>query len=221
MSRFEDVFQIPEPCDKLLDDVPWSRSSFCDSCEREIINLSALTRAEAMALIESDDLHCASYWSDASGEVIFADSFVELEQEHVGALRVLRDALWRNAAVLTLPMLLAACEPEPSYQADAVAPLVQLPLDVQVRPGAGRAPSQAPKPAGDELRLGVVKNKVERVDRRYNRDITAVRRVTLKQSLRYLEFIQEERRPHMRRLAGRRARRDKVIEPIIIAEEKK
>ena len=223
MLKFEDVFQIPEPCDKLASDVPSSRSSYCGSCDREIINLSALTRAEAMVLIASDELHCASYWLDDEGEVIFADELMVLAQEQPESLRALSSALWRNAAVLTLPMLLAACEPEPAaHVADAVAPLTAQAV-AEVKPGAGRAPSAplkcdvADAACDPGIRLGVVKNKVQIIEQRHNDHIYAIKRVTLKQSLENVELIQENRQAEVlqsqvrqsyrgRRMAGKRAR---------------
>lgn len=228
MLKFEDVFQIPEPCDKLASDVPSSRSSYCGSCEREIINLSALTRAEAMALIASDELHCASYWLDDEGEVIFADELMALAQEQPASLRAMSSALWRNAAVLTLPMLLAACEPEPPAPvADAVAPLTARAV-AEVRPGAGRAPGAPLKcdvtdvACDPGIRLGVVQHKVQIVEQRYNNNIYETKRVTLKQSLENVELIQENRQAEVlqaqvrhshrgRRMAGKRARPESTL----------
>lgn len=218
MLRFEELFEIPSPCDEFLSDDPGERASYCHACEREILNLSALTRGEATALVQSD-LHCVSYWVDARGEVIFAP---EPSPPHVvqSAQGALRHALWRNAAVLTLPMLLAACEPEVETQrslASSVEPVSWTSGEVQ--PGAGRAP--------EGLRLGVVKNKVDRVKPRYSKDVSKInpktldvtlsalseeglaRPVTFKRAMNDVELLHYERRAaHVR---GRMVRRPHPI----------
>lgn len=187
MSAFRDLLEIPEPCDKFTGRDPKERSGFCHSCEREIINLSALTRAEATKLVESDVLHCAGYWLDAAGEVIFAED----EQAQRGAMRLMANSVWRNAAVLTLPMLLAACEPElgsPQEQATVVEPVVFEPVvKVQAEVGAARQVTLSKAAAESTPRLGEVTNKVERVEHRYNEQIEQVRPATLKGMLRDLD----------------------------------
>lgn len=191
MLRFEELFEIPAPCDEFLSDDPGERASYCHACERESLNLSALTRSEATALVQSE-LHCVSYWVDARGEVIFAPepSPPHIAQSVQGALR---HALWRNAAVLTLPMLLAACEPPSPQQAKAVSPTPQQVLPAhEEAPGAGRAPRVSLRD-GDDVRLGVVKNKVERVGRRDSKDVVPVDRMTLRSALMELEILQQSR----------------------------
>ena len=186
MSAFRDLLEIPQPCDKFTGRDPKERSGFCHSCEREIINLSALTRAEATRLVESDTLHCAGYWLDAAGEVIFAPD----EQAQQGAMRLMAHSMWRNAAVLSLPMLLAACEPElssPQAQATVVEPVVFEPVvKVQAEVGAAR-PVALAKAAASTLWLGEVTNKVERVEHRYNEQLESVKPVTLKGLMRELD----------------------------------
>lgn len=207
MSAFRDLLEIPQPCDKFTGRDPKERSGFCHSCEREIINLSALTRAEATRLVESETLHCAGYWLDAAGEVIFAED----EQAQPGAMRLMAHSMWRNAAALSLPMLLAACEPElssPPAQATVVEPVVFEPVvKVQAEVGAAR-PVALAKAADSTLRLGEVTNKVERVEHRYNEQIEQVRPVSLKGMLRELEVYQGgrvSRKPYRKRAkhAGR------------------
>lgn len=135
-----DLFRIPQPCDRLgASDAP---SSFCAHCQRDIPNLSAMTRAQAEQLKASGQLHCASYWVDARGEIIFADSPEEGAVELERGRGVLMDRLWTGAQVLTLPMLLAACEP--AAPAQAVSPIASV---QPVKSAASPAPAAASAPA--------------------------------------------------------------------------
>lgn len=186
MNELEDLIAIPTPCDKYAGVEPKVRSGFCHACEREIINLSALTRAEALKLLNDEDPHCVGYWRHVGGEVVFAD-----DGGQPGAARLMASGLWRNAAVLTLPMLLAACEPEPAPQQRAVEPLS---LEPRLRATGSSAAPSSPGTAEvecDEVpRLGVVKNKVDHVEHRYNETMEPRKPVRLKDALREYELVQ-------------------------------
>lgn len=195
MSELEDLIAIPTPCDKYAGVEPKVRSGFCHACEREIINLSALTRADALKLLQDEDPHCVGYWRHVGGEVVFAD---DEDEGQPSAARVMASSLWRNAAVLTLPMLLAACEPEPAPQQRVVEPLSFEPR--LKAPGASAAPASAAmsEVECDEVpRLGVVKNKVDRVEHRYDETIEPRKPVRLKDALRQYEVVQGVRQPNV------------------------
>lgn len=208
-----DLFRIPQPCDRLgASDAP---SSFCAHCQRDIPNLSAMTRAQAEQLKASGQLHCASYWVDARGEIIFADSPEESAVELARGRGVLMDRLWTGAQVLTLPMLLAACEP--ASPAQAVSPIASVqpvksaasPAPAAAAAPAPAAPSAAPKaeevPSAEDAAL---------TDEAIRARVKRRNPVTLRQSLNDIELIQMERqqraidalppskRPHARHVAG-------------------
>lgn len=194
MVEFEDVFQIPIPCNKLKVSDPRKRAMYCSSCDREIMNLSALTRAEAMALVTQSQLHCAGYWVDEQGMSVFADEM--LLDDESGKLTLMGQSLWRHAQVLSLPMLLAACEPaEPSSAALAVeanAISIQEPAPrLEVVPGAASPVKAPPLAQPPDTTVLFAPNS-------YNDEAVRTSRTTLKQSLDDVELIQEMRNERLR-----------------------
>lgn len=204
MVEFEDLFHISTPCDKLQANDPLERVRHCSSCDREILNLSALTRAEAIVLVSAERLHCAAYWVDEHGVPVFADEML-LEDEST-KLKQLGQSLWRHAQVLSLPMLLAACEPaDPAASASAVevsAISVQEPAAKLEHKQGAASLVKAPTP-GELPDTKVLSTPVS-----YNDKTEAVSRVTLKQSLYDLELLQEARNQRMNKGKRKPAHRD-------------
>lgn len=187
MQTSDEIFHIPAPCDKLKSRGPKVRSEYCSSCDREIINLSALTRAEATALMLNEPLHCGSYWVDEEGAPVFADEL--LVEGEMARLSLMGRSLWRHAQVLSLPMLLAACEPSQKVDecVNATAIAVREPAaELELKQGAAKAAEAPSKVAPPDT-------KVLSAPVSYNDETKPVSRVTFNSALNDLELYQEDR----------------------------
>src|SRR5580765_8057104 len=69
-----DAISIASPCSASWDDmVGDERARFCGKCEKNVYNLSSLTRAEAEALlVEKEGKVCVRYYQRADGTVLTA-----------------------------------------------------------------------------------------------------------------------------------------------------
>lgn len=140
---------IEEPCHQ-----DWAqmrgdeRRRFCEQCDKHVHNLSAMTKAQAQALLARDPELCVIYQYDEHEELVFEPEPTRVQLQLQGARKLLA------TAALAVPMLLAACD-EPPSQALPVAtspitieesgarlasPAV-LARDVTSAQGASRAPA--------------------------------------------------------------------------------
>jgi hypothetical protein len=91
------------------------RVRHCGDCKRYVYNLSAMTRAEAEALIGSlENAPCIRYYERADGTILFADCTVLRSQRRRGRLTVAGAALAAAAGIASL----ATMEPERSMDLD-------------------------------------------------------------------------------------------------------
>jgi hypothetical protein len=85
------------------------RGRYCDACKKTVHDLSAMTRSEARALLESPPTEglCVRYIHDVHGAIAFRDT--------VPATRLVRARRALAAvAAMALPMSLAACMGAPA-----------------------------------------------------------------------------------------------------------
>jgi hypothetical protein len=107
---------------------PSDTKRFCEACKKHVHDLSAMTPAEARALLASPPTEglCVRYLHDAHGDVVFRDAPLPSAML-VRAKRIAQAAAW-----VALPAALAACSsaidscPMPTMGAVAV-PMSQVP----------------------------------------------------------------------------------------------
>ncbi len=74
-----DDIPLKEPCcESWPDMVGDDRERHCAVCERDVINLSALTQAEAGEVLSRGSLPCVRFRFDAGGEIVFMHPQVRL-----------------------------------------------------------------------------------------------------------------------------------------------
>lgn len=105
-QAFLDSLQVASPCEASWEGMAGDeRRRFCESCRKHVYDLSALSAAEAVALIQSSEGSiCGRLWRRADGTVITADC-------PVGARRLRARSLRRVAALplFGAALLSAAC----------------------------------------------------------------------------------------------------------------
>lgn len=126
-----DTFEIAAPCDAAWDDMLGDeRVRFCGSCEKNVYNLSAMTRQEAIGLIEVlEGKLCARLYRRPDGTVLSEDCPVGLRERARHAARRSVAAAVYLVTVLTVGLVsflvgrfLAGGEaPTPHETAKAVA----------------------------------------------------------------------------------------------------
>ncbi|MHC5540977.1 hypothetical protein ACYOEI_22370, partial [Singulisphaera rosea] len=74
------VLQIASPCQASWADMRGDdRTRFCESCSKHVYNLSGMTRAEALSLVEAAEGRlCVRFYRRADGSVLTADCPVGL-----------------------------------------------------------------------------------------------------------------------------------------------
>lgn len=94
-----DQIRIASPCNARWDDMTGDeRARFCDSCRKNVYNLSAMTQAEITALIhENEGSFCGRFYRRPDGRMITADC---PEGRRHKRNRVLRACRMAFAAVL-------------------------------------------------------------------------------------------------------------------------
>jgi hypothetical protein len=132
---------------------PTDNKRFCDSCKKHVHDLSAMTSAEARAVLASPPVEglCVRYLHDAHGDIVFQQAPI------APTLLVRAKRMARVAAIAALPMAMAACAagattgspppvmgavacPVPSASASAIAPEVLVPM-------MGAPPAMVPQTA--------------------------------------------------------------------------
>lgn len=165
-----DNIRIASPCH-----VPWStmvgdeRVRHCGSCDKDVFNLSAMTRDEAQALItEKAGNLCARYYQRSDGTILLADCEIGAKQRRkrrlvaAGAAALLAGGA--SAALLArssgttraplhevaggmepvAPMGVVAVDPEPVELGQSIEPDLH-----EVAGGIGRLPDTAVEVKGD------------------------------------------------------------------------
>lgn len=144
--------QIPieEPCHQDWEQLRGDeRRRFCSQCDKHVHNLSAMTKAQAQALLEREPKLCVIYKYDEHDELVFEPEPTRDQLQLQGARKLLA------AAALAVPMLLAACDEPAPPQALPVAtspirieeggarlaPPASLALEATSTQGASRAPA--------------------------------------------------------------------------------
>jgi hypothetical protein len=155
MSVHKTDIPIPDPCDADWDEMhDRGTRRFCDHCTKDVHDLSSLTQAEAMALLEQKrDEHVCVRYAHHDGEVFFKDSTSpvwRLSRQLEGAKVLLA------AAALVVPMLAAGCDtnaPATDPTPEAVSPITIGEDGASIEPGAGIKPSFGgeAKPLTEEL----------------------------------------------------------------------
>jgi hypothetical protein len=114
---------IPAPCSADWRAMkPHDRKRFCDSCKKHVHDLSAMTLAEARAVLASPPLDglCVRYLHDAHGDIVF-------QAGPITPTFLVRAK--RLAAYAALPVAMAACTVRPSTPPPVMgAPACPLPL---------------------------------------------------------------------------------------------
>lgn len=96
---------IPEPCCESWNDMSGDDARrFCDSCEKEVVNLSTLTRQEAAEFLRTNRNPCVRAIYDESGTVYFVP--VQLRRQRQGMRKLLATA----AAVVASSAVLVGCD---------------------------------------------------------------------------------------------------------------
>lgn len=143
---------IEEPCHQDWEQMRGDeRRRFCAQCDKHVHNLSAMTKAQAQALLERDPELCVIYQYDEHEELVFAPEPTRQQLQLQGARKLLA------AAALAVPMMLAACdEPSPQAQPVVTSPITLeesgarlaspaiLTREVTSTQGASRAPAPPP-----------------------------------------------------------------------------
>lgn len=145
---------IPKPCDE-----PWDGMSggdtarFCDKCQHDVHDLSAMTRREAEALLAREGSALCVRYVMRGDEMVFApEPGPRLMAQLQGLNRLVA------AAALAVPLLLAGCDvppPEPTAQAPIIIQEGQ-PAQLQGASRAPAPPSQASPPKAEVESSGEV-----------------------------------------------------------------
>lgn len=133
------VIHIPEPCE-----VPWEnmrgddRARFCDLCHKNVYDFSAITAADANALLEEHGENlCAQWYVRADGTIQTADCtpdrLADLRRRARRTLGFATSALGGTlAAVVGLAQLFAGPPPpEPTRWTQAVDKLLEETVELQ------------------------------------------------------------------------------------------
>jgi hypothetical protein len=131
---------IPKPCGESWDTMRGgAKERFCDSCQHEVHDLSAMTRREAEALLASDNGSLCVRYTMRNEEMVFQP---ESSPRLMAQLRGLNSLV--AAAAVAIPLLIGGCDmgagPEPQAQAPIVIQEGQ-PLQLQTDPGAAKPPA--------------------------------------------------------------------------------
>jgi hypothetical protein len=107
-----DDIRVASPCSADWDQMTGdSRARFCGQCNKNVYNLSGMTRAEAEAVVrEKEGNLCVRYYRRADGTLLTADCPVGLRHARfrrrtvagVGAGILVAGALWAAASVFTM-----------------------------------------------------------------------------------------------------------------------
>jgi hypothetical protein len=141
---------------------PTDTKRFCDACKKHVHDLSAMTKAEARAVLASPPIEglCVRYLHDVHGDIVFQQGPI------APTLLVRAKRMAMVAAAAALPMTMAACGtfgrpqptmgdplpamPAPSASASAVAPDALSPMMGDVSPAMPEtAPSATPGTPAD------------------------------------------------------------------------
>jgi hypothetical protein len=136
LKVLEDV-RIASPCSESWDDMSGTDAvRFCGKCEKNVYNLSAMTRGEAEALVNDSEERCLRFWKRADGTVLTSDC-------PVGAHRLrLRARIWAKVAGAAASLMLLTR----IARADtSIGEKKQPPPKEQPRPCMGAKPAP-PKP---------------------------------------------------------------------------
>lgn len=144
---------IPKPCGESWDKMTGgAKERFCDACQHEVHDLSAMTKREAEALLERGGESLCVRYTLHDGEMVFQQE----AQRIVGTPRLMAQVSGLNrlvaAAALVVPLLIAGCDaPAGPAEPSAQAPLIiQEGKPVTIEPGAAKPPvfdpAQTPGP---------------------------------------------------------------------------
>ena len=98
--------EIKSPCCESWDEMRGTASRrFCDLCEKDVYNLSALSKEEVRQLFASKRRPCIRYTYDESESIVFTHPQVRRQQR--GMQRLLRAAAVALPLVLMAPMAVA------------------------------------------------------------------------------------------------------------------
>lgn len=129
---------IPKPCHESWDAMHGgAKERFCDSCQHEVHDLSAMTRREAEALLASDSGSLCVRYTMRGQEMVFQP---EASPRLMAQLRGLNSLV--AAAAVAIPLLIGGCDmgagPEPQAQAPIV---IQEGQPLQLQTGAAKPPA--------------------------------------------------------------------------------
>lgn len=138
---------IPKPCGESWDKMTGgAEERFCDSCQHEVHDLSAMTKREAEALLQRGGESLCVRYTLRDGEMVFQQEAPQL----VGTPRLMAQVSGLNrlvaAAALVVPLLIAGCDaPQAPVEPSAQAPLIiQEGKPVTIEPGAAKPPAFNP-----------------------------------------------------------------------------
>jgi hypothetical protein len=132
---------IPKPCRAEWDAMPGDdRVRFCQTCQKNVYNLSALSREQAEALVnDHEEKRCVRFYRRADGSVLTSDC-------SVGTRRTLERAWW-GALLVALGGLLARpvhVLAKPAITKSSVkTPVKKRSADLKVRPQTKQATPRA------------------------------------------------------------------------------
>lgn len=155
-----DNLKIASPCsadwDKMVGD---ERARFCAQCEKNVYNLSSMTRAAAEALlIEKEGRLCVRYFQRADGTILTADCPDGLERRRrknrvlalsfgaMSAAVAAYAAVRPRAPLMGAPPPLAAMPGDPGPKNIGVPPEAPTVVPIFTRPTMGEAPYVPPRP---------------------------------------------------------------------------
>ncbi|MFW5968988.1 MAG: hypothetical protein ACOCV2_15795 [Persicimonas sp.] len=106
-----DDIPLEEPCCESWNEMNGdNRRRHCEVCATDVINLSALTEAEARKVLSRDSLPCIRFTYDEAGQVVFMHP--QVRRQRRGARRLLA------AAALVAPLLVGAASTAPTTAQD-------------------------------------------------------------------------------------------------------
>jgi hypothetical protein len=144
-----DQIQVASPCSASWNQMTGDeRTRHCGACDKDVYNLSGMTREEAEALIiERNGELCVRYYQRADGTILLADCTVGVQRKrHQRRTATRAAALVAGGLAAAGSMVLHARETEPPCA---------LPLDGHIVMGDLKAdPAPPPPPAPPELAPG-------------------------------------------------------------------
>ena len=106
---------------------------FCDACQKEVVDLSAMSKPEAKQFLRETKNSCIRYTYNAGGEIYFIP--VQLKNQRRGAQRLL-------AAAVAIPLsLMVACGGDVAEHEAQAQPAV---YQAEAAPGSASAPAPSP-----------------------------------------------------------------------------